>query len=216
MKELDFLDAVGRVDRRYIEECITYKPTKALHTWIKGISAAAACFLTVIGVLLVLSHSNQPVVVEKNGFHIEDGVLLRYTGTETDLTIPDEVITIADHAFLGNTAAKQIEVIRLGTNVQTIETNAFAGLENLVDIIIAANNLSFVEEDGLVMTNDGSILLHYEREGETVFTLPATVRFVAAHAVQGTALEQIYFGETLEYIGIAPIYDNGTSLFRHR
>ncbi|MBR3997902.1 MAG: leucine-rich repeat domain-containing protein, partial [Clostridia bacterium] len=74
------------------------------------------------------------------------------------------------------------------------------GLENLVDIIIAANNLSFVEEDGLLMTSDKSILLQYKRQGETKFTIPESVRFVAAHAVQGTELEEIDFGN-IEYIG---------------
>ncbi len=201
MKEIDFLDAVGRVDKRYIEECFTYRPPKKLTVWMKRISAAAACFLLIIGAVLVVRHMNQPVIIDENGFHIEDGVLLRYNGAETDITIPEEVKTIADFTFLGNQNADRIEVVRLGAGVQKVETNAFAGLENLVDIIIAENNLSFVEKDGLILTSDGSILLHYEREGETSFTIPDSVRFVAAHAVQSTGLEEIDFGGNLEYIG---------------
>lgn len=201
MKEIDFLDAVGRVDKQYIEECITYKPPKKMNVWIKSMSAIAACFVLVIAVVLAVNHLNQPVIIDENGFYIEDGVLLRYTGSETDVTIPETVETIADFTFLENTNANKIEVVRLGTSVQKVETNAFAGLENLVDLIIAENNLSFVYEDGLIMTSDGSILLRYEREGETSFTIPDTVRFVAAHAVQGTELEEIDFGENLEYIG---------------
>ncbi len=205
MKEIDFLDAVGRVDRKYIEECITYTPPKKLNVWVKRISAIAACFLVVMGAILIVNHMNQagisdPVIIDENGFYIENGVLLKYTGSETDITIPEEVETIADFTFLENTNASKIEVVRLGASVQKVETNAFAGLENLVDIIIAANNLSFVEEDGLIMTSDGSILLHYEREGETKFTIPESVRFVAAHAVQATELEEIDFGN-IEYIG---------------
>ena len=201
MKEIDFLDAVGRVDKLYIEECITYKPPKKMNVWIKRMSATAACFVLVIAVVLVVSHMNQPVIIDENGFYIEDGVLLRYTGSETDITIPEEVETIADYTFLENANANKIEVVRLGTNVQKVEVNAFAGLETLVDLIIAENNLSFVYEDGLIMTSDGSILLHYEREGEISFTIPDSVRFVAAHAVQMTELEEIDFGEKLEYIG---------------
>lgn len=205
MKEIDFLDAVGRVDKQYIEECITYKPPKKMNVWIKRMSAIAACFLVVMGAILIVNHMNQagisdPVIIDENGFYIENGVLLKYTGSETDITIPEEVETIADYTFLENTNASKIEVVRLGASVQKVETNAFAGLENLVDVIIAANNLSFVEEDGLIMTSDGSILLHYEREGETKFTIPESVRFVAAHAVQATELEEIDFGN-VEYIG---------------
>ena len=209
MKEIDFLDAVGRVDKLYIEECITYKPPKKMNMWIKRMSAIAACFMVIIGTVLIVNHMNQPVIIDENGFYIENGVLLRYTGSETDVTIPEEVETIADYTFLENANRKKIEVVRLGASVQTVETNAFAGLENLVDIIIAANNLSFVEEDGLIMTSDGSILLHYEREGETKFTIPESVRFVAAHAVQGTKLEEIDFGENLEYIGYYAFASNG-------
>ncbi|MBO5127473.1 MAG: hypothetical protein J6D10_07870, partial [Clostridia bacterium] len=164
MKEIDFLDAVGRVNHKYIEECITYKPPKKMNVWVKRISAIAACFLVVMGAILMINHLNQPVIIDENGFYIEDGVLLRYTGSETDVTIPEEVETIADFTFLENTNRTKIEVVRLGASVQKVETNAFAGLENLVDIIIAANNLSFVEEDGLLMTSDKSILLQYKRQ----------------------------------------------------
>ena len=201
MREIDFLDAVGKVDKRYIEECITYKPPKKVNLWIKSISAVAACFVMVIAAVLIVNHRNQPVVIDENGFHIEDGVLLSYTGSETDVTIPEEVKTIADFTFLSNQNANKIEVVRLGTSVQKVEVNAFAGLNNLVDLIIAENNLFFAYEDGLIMTSDGSILLYYNREGETSFTIPESVRFIAAHAVQGTELEEINFGENLEYIG---------------
>lgn len=201
MKEIDFLDAVGKVDQKYIEECITYKAPKKTNVWIKRISAAAACLLLVIGAVLVVHHMKQPVIIDENGFYIEDGVLLRYSGSETDITIPEKVETIADFAFLANTNRQKIEIVRLGTNVQTVEVNAFAGLDKLVDIIIAENNLSFEEKDGLLMTSDGSILLQYKREGETFFKIPDSVRFVAAHAVQLTELTEIDFGKNLEYIG---------------
>ena len=209
MKEIDFLDAVGRVNHKYIEECITYTPPKRMNVWIRRMSTMAACFLVIIGAVLIINHLNQPVIIDENGFYIEDGVLLRYTGSETDVTIPEEVETIADFTFLENTNRTKIEVVRLGASVQKVETNAFAGLENLVDIIIAANNLSFVEEDGLLMTSDKSILLQYKRQGEAKFTIPESVRFVAAHAVQGTELEEIDFGENLEYIGYYAFSSNG-------
>ncbi|MBR3922692.1 MAG: leucine-rich repeat protein, partial [Kiritimatiellae bacterium] len=209
MKEIDFLDAVGRVDKQYIEECITYKPPKRMNVWIKRMSAIAACFMVIIGAVLIVNHMNQPVIIDENGFYIENGVLLRYTGSETDVTIPEEVETIADFTFLENKNASKIEIVRLGASVQKVETNAFAGLENLVDLIIAENNLSFVYEDGLIMTSDGSILLRYEREDETHFTIPESVRFVAAHAVQATELEEIDFGENIEYIGYYAFSSNG-------
>ncbi len=201
MREIDFLEAVGKVNPKYIDECITYQPPNRLNVMIKRIGAVAACFMVVIAAIFMTTHMNRPVIINKNGFYIEDGVLLRYTGSETDITIPEEVKTIADYSFLENTNREKIEIVRLGAGVRTVETNAFAGLDNLVDIIIAANNPSFITEDGLTMTSDGTILMHYDRTGETHFTLPDSVRFVAAHAVQMTELEEIDFGDTVEYIG---------------
>ena len=87
MKEIDFLDAVGRVDRKYIEECITYAPPKQMNVWIRRMSTIAACFFVIIGAVLFINHLNQPVIIDENGFYIEDGVLLRYTGSETDVTL---------------------------------------------------------------------------------------------------------------------------------
>ena len=200
MREIDFLDAVGKVDEKYIEECISYKSIGNIR-WIKSVSAVAASFAFIIAAVLVIIHINQPVIINENGFYIKDGVLLSYTGDNTDVTIPETVKTIADYTFFSSENAKNIKTICIGANVQNIEVNAFAGLENLVDIIISANNYSFVYENGLIMSSDGSILLRYEREGEKAFTIPDTVRYVMAHAVQSTGLEEINFGNNLEYIG---------------
>ena len=35
-----------------------------------------------------------------DGFNIRDGVLLKYTGKDTDVTVPDGVIIIGDNAFV--------------------------------------------------------------------------------------------------------------------
>lgn len=201
MKTIDFLDAVGKVDPTYIEECLTYRPPQRRNLFLQRVGAIAACFLLVMGIIQLIRWQQQPVVTEENGFRIEDGVLIRYSGTETDITVPDTVETIADFAFLSNENAGKIETVRIGTNVQTIEINAFAGLDNLLNLIIAENNLSFVEKDGLLLSSDGSILFRYEREEENSFTVPDSVRFIAAHAVQNTQLEEIDFGKNLEYIG---------------
>ncbi len=243
MKEFDFLSAVGRVDERYIEECLTYRAPNRAAVWAKRIGTVAACFgLFVAAVVFVprmwdmsftppdetqsgepnpietdsgetnavetQSGETQPTVIDENGFYINNGVLEHYSGDETNVVIPDTVASIADFAFLNNANAKQIEVVQLGASVERVETNAFAGLENLVDIVIAANNLSFRWEDGLLLSSDGTVLLDYEREGDTAFTIPDTVRYIGAHAVQNTTLEAIDFGENLMYIGYCAFADN--------
>ncbi len=206
MTKLDFLDALGKVDTKYVEECVTYKHKRS-DAWIKRIGALAACIAVFMAVIYI-SYDKGPDIINENGFYIENGVLLSYTGDETDLTIPETVSSIAEFAFLNNENANKITVVRLGDGVTNVDANAFAGLSGLVDLVISNNNLSFTYENGLVMTNDGSVLLKYEREGETSFTIPDSVRYVAAHAVQNTSLEEIDFGDKLEYIGYGAFAGN--------
>ncbi len=208
MREIDFLEAVGKVDEKHIVECIEYKPLSSAKKRIRAVVGIAASLMLVIGAIFAVNRMNAPVIIDENGFYIENGVLLSYTGSETDVTLPEEVKKVADFAFMDNDNANKIEVVRLGASVETVEANAFAGLESLVNIIVAENNLSFVESDGLLMSSDGSILLKYEREGETSFTLPKSVKIVCAHAVQGTVLEEIDFGDSVEYIGYAAFASN--------
>ncbi len=201
MREVDFLDAVGRVDEKFVDECVTYVPPRRLNVWVKRVGAIAACFAVVIAAVLIAIRANQPKIIDENGFYIENGVLLRYTGAETDITLPETVESVADFAFLENKNAKKIKVVRLGASVKAVKANAFAGLEKLSSVEVSEKNEAFLDRDGLIMSADGSILLRYGREGETRFIMPDTVKIVAAHAVQVPALEKIEFSENLEYIG---------------
>lgn len=217
MTEMDFLNALGKVDAKYIEECITYekkseKKPFIYNKWIKYGSMVAACFVLVVATVFVINHSRTEVppvtVVEENGFRIENGVLVGYTGSETDITIPETVKEIADFSFLSNESAKQIEIVRLNSSVQKIENNAFAGLEQLKEIVVPEDSTGFISEGGLVMTSDETLLLHYERSTEEAFALPEKVTAVGAHAVQKTELVDIDFGDKLEYIGYGAFYEN--------
>ena len=201
MREIDFLDAVGRIDDKFIEECITYRPQNRAVVWMRRAGAIAACLLIAVAAVLIVNYAKQPQIIDENGFYIENGVLLRYTGADTEVTLPDSVESVADFAFLENENAKEIRVVRLGASTKVVEANAFAGLEKLESVQISEKNEEFVTRDGLITSADGAVLLRYEREGETRFDMPDTVKIVAAHAVQISILEEIEFSENLEYIG---------------
>ena len=201
MREVDFLEDVGKVDEKFINECVNYVRPKKMNVWIRRVGAVAACFAVVIAAVSILNRAKQPKIIDENGFYIENGVLLRYTGAETDITLPETVEEIADFAFLENKNAKGIEVVRLGASVKVVEANAFAGLEKLSSVEVSEKNNAFVDRDGLIMSADGTVLLRYGREGETRFVMPDTVKIVAAHAVQVPDLEEIEFSDSLEYVG---------------
>ncbi len=65
-------------------------------------------------------------------FIIENGILVKYTGTDTDVIIPDEVTAIGEGAFFQCVAMKSFTV---GGNIKSIDAQAFkscTGLENII------------------------------------------------------------------------------------
>ena len=69
---------------------------------------------------------------DQNGFEIDaNGVLLRYTGSASDITIPGKATAIADEALRGTTA----ERITVPATVRTIGDRAFADAQQLKALV---------------------------------------------------------------------------------
>lgn len=78
------------------------------------------------------------VKTSNNEFEFEEGTLLRYNGTDTNIIIPDEingekVVRIAANAFYGNEA---LEYVEISSGIETIYYRAFAECSNLKAIFI--------------------------------------------------------------------------------
>ena len=70
------------------------------------------------------------------GFEIEDGVLTKYTGDETEVVIPEGVVTIGKNAFYEN---KKITEIVMPDSVIKIDSNAFEKCAKLKAISFSKN-----------------------------------------------------------------------------
>lgn len=80
---------------------------------------------------------------ELSGANIQDGVLLGYYGTESNITLPSTVTKIGNEALKNN---KKIVSVTIPGSVKDIGNNAFQGCPNLEEIIFtnpdkASNNL---------------------------------------------------------------------------
>ncbi len=204
MKKTDFLDAVGRIDPKHIALGLpdaSHSPKKKASALATRLIAACAGLLIIVSAICAVSLLTGPNVLYVNGFYIEDGVLTGYDGTETALILPEEVEAIGDRVFLANEHVNEIESIQIGANVRTVAPDAFAGLPETVILSIDQANTAIVEQDGLLITADGTTLLKYMREGEAAYQIPDTVRHIAAHAFQSTPLETVVFNEGLLSIG---------------
>ena len=76
------------------------------------------------------------VMISDSDFVIKDGVLLQYSGTDTDVVIPDDVTEIGDSAFKNNTNIKKVTFSK---NIKKINQSAFYSCTNLETVIF--NNL---------------------------------------------------------------------------
>lgn len=83
---------------------------------------------------LVLLHPTASAVEEEelSGANIQNGVLLGYYGSESDITLPNTVTRINDEALKGN---KKIVSVTIPGSVKDIGNNAFQGCPNLKEII---------------------------------------------------------------------------------
>ena len=97
---------------------------------------------------------------EPEEYIIENGVLISYVGSDTVLTLPDEVETIRENAFRSSPSVADITSIRLGASVRNIEVGAFTGMHSLTTFEVDPMNPTFYAygEHALAST-DGTLYI---------------------------------------------------------
>ena len=76
------------------------------------------------------------VTEEKTEFEIQDGVLVKYTGTASEVSVPDGVTKIGDSAFEGNST---LTAVTFPDSVTEIGRHAFYDCDNLKQAVLPAN-----------------------------------------------------------------------------
>ncbi len=172
MKSFTLLKAITLIDDKYVEDALKYRSgRKTLYKQMTLIASVAACICLVILGAVFVSHylndtPNPPIDEPKSDFVIENGTLVAYTGNETEITLPDEVITIGSNAFSGAENASGITTITLNSDIKNIDEKAFEGISALNKINIPESNDNFIFTDGVLMATDGSINFSLSPEGD--------------------------------------------------
>lgn len=89
--------------------------------------------------------STEPIIAECNAnskldeFLIKNGELIKYTGNQSEIVIPDAIIKIGERAFYQNAL---IRSVTMSDSIQFIEQEAFALCENLDSITMSSNLLN--------------------------------------------------------------------------
>lgn len=102
---------------------------------------------------------SDPATSDENGFIIINGILVKYTGTATVLTVPDNIRTVNYGAFAGN---PYLTGIKFPFGLTKILGGAFAGCENLnaadiPDTVVYIGEGAFRGTGFLHLTLPGSI-----------------------------------------------------------
>lgn len=100
----------------------------------KIIRRVLAVLLAVTGLLLAVVPAGYVEATSTHGDYEYDGsTLVKYRGSETDLTIPNWITKVGKDAFAGNTNLRKIN---LPDSVKTIDYQAFEGCTNLQEVVI--------------------------------------------------------------------------------
>ena len=120
-------------------------------------------------------------------FQIEDGVLIRYTGKDKDVVIPDGVTRIGAKAFF---SCRSLTSITIPDSVTSIEDSAFEGCANLTNITIPDSVTKIRDSTFSCCTSLTSI------------TIPNSVTSIGCDAFYGcTSLTSITIPDSVTKIG---------------
>lgn len=146
------------------------------------------CLLLAVCVLLCSSFAVFPAAAAHSDFDIRSGVLVNYSGSETDVTVPDGVIAVGDSAFLNNTA---VTGVKLPSSVVAVGEQAFYGCSSLKSVsggdnVSQVGDLAFYGTPYLDNSTDkyfmlGNVLLWYNGTSESV-SIPTRCTAVASYA----------------------------------
>ena len=180
MKETEIIEFMSDIDDEYIDEVRERERCggRKRRTWLRTAAIAACAALVLGGAFAVwrgLSRPGAPETPTTPGvtdpagvfdpdFMIYNGALVKYLGTDTTVTVPRGVSTIAAGAFRTSSSSSSITEIRLSEDVKDISEEAFAGLGALERIDVPPGNDAFTFGEGVLSAANGSIHFSLDKD----------------------------------------------------
>lgn len=213
MKNTQLFYLISSIDDKYIEEAQTYENKSSAKADLKRIFTAAACVLLVIGLTSAgvrmirtgdhedtkppVTHTTEPPIVSASDFVVENGILLSYTGNETEIFLPSGITKIAANCFSSAKNPDEITSITLNSEIKMIEQTAFSGLSALDKITVPEDNTNFHSNDGIISTADGKFYfapITYAKDPTAFFKLIETMNSAMS---PDTKTAQISIGDAI-------------------
>ncbi len=98
---------------------------------------------------------------EELGFIVENGVLIKYVGTDADVIIPDGIVKIANDAFAD---CDFVTSLSIGKDMAEIEDRALFPLTALKSITVPEENTAYIMNGDILEKKDGSLIMSVMNE----------------------------------------------------
>lgn len=136
-------------------------------------------------------------------YTIKDGMLKAYTGTEKDLTIPNNlgITRIEMYAF---TNCETLTSVTIPANIEYIDSRAFMGCSRLTSISVVSGNANYKSVSGVLFNKDITQLVTYPFGKIGDYTIPSGVTEIQTMAFFGCqGLSSVAIPEGVKKIGDA-------------
>ena len=131
--------------------------------------------------------------MSKKDFNIKNGVLKKYNGTDTEVTIPDGVIAIGNSAFK---LRDDITKITIPNTVKKIDRWAVEGCLNLLSIDIPDSVTEIAERS-------------FMNCGLQTVVIPGSIKTISKYAFSELTIDSIIIREGVETIDHGAFYESG-------
>ncbi len=122
--------------------------------------------------------------------------LVGYIGHAETIVVPEGVQRIKRGAFLGSQGTSDIVI---PDSVTEIEPSAFGAVVTLTDITVSEGNTAFSSIDGVLYSEDGTVLIAYPSgRMELEFTVPDFVTAIGDYAFCGSMTVTVRYSDTVE------------------
>ena len=201
MKGFDLYEKTAYLDPAIVNGAAVIKKSKPNHILRYAALAACVCLIATAAVLPGLNQS-------QDSFLIENGVLLSYTGTDTEIVIPDSVTAISAGAMQVSSSAAEITTVTLGKNVKVIDEQAFSGLVSLTEVKVPEENGYFQFQNGILLSADGSLYVGMAETFSESEKLSSLVDAMHSGILDGSSISRFVVGRGVMELRMADAGDN--------